>query len=66
MAHGDERGGLLGGLDAGEAGDFERVAFGVGGECGEDCGGELNECGSGGFAAGGGLGADVDHAGAAA
>ena len=29
MAHGDELGGALGGLDAGDPGDFEGIALGV-------------------------------------
>ena len=65
MGHGDEVGGALGGLDAGETGDFQRVALGVGGQGGEDGWGELDEGGGGGLAAGGGLGGDVDHAGLA-
>ncbi len=65
VAHGDEFRGALGGLNAGEAGDFKRVAFGICGERGEDCGGELDEGGSGGGALRGWLGADVDHAGVA-
>src|SRR5262249_12040331 len=66
VAQRDEVAGALGGLDAGEAGDFEEVALGdcVGGgrpgEGGGKSGGRLG----GSAAVGDGLLADVDHAGA--
>jgi hypothetical protein len=40
MAHGNQLGGALGGLDAGDARDFKRIAFGVPGQRGDDFGGE--------------------------
>ena len=52
VAHGDEVGGALGGLNAGEAGDLEGVALGVVWESREDGGGELDEGGGDGLAAG--------------
>ncbi len=62
MAHGDEVGGAFGGLDAGDAGDLEGIAFGIVRQRREGFGGEGDEGGGFGFAAGRGFAADVDHA----
>ena len=66
VAHGDQFRGALGGLDAGEARDLERIAFGVCGQRREHGGGEFDERRGGGGAPRGLLGADIDHAGLAA
>ena len=65
MAHGDEVGGILGGHDAGDAGDGEDLALGdsaLGDEL-EGLGLHGNEATGDGFALSVGLGADVDHPG---
>ena len=65
MAHGNQRGGLLGRLDAGEARDLQRVALGVLGQRGEDRFGELDEGLRDSLAARRFLGADIHHMGTA-
>src|SRR6185437_7238973 len=64
VTHGDELRCALRGLDAGDAGYFEGIAFGVFGQGFQDFFRECDEGGGGGFAVGGGFGADVDHVGA--
>ena len=61
MAHGNQLRGALGGLDACNARDFKRIAFGVRGQRGDDRSGKRNEGRSGCGAARGLLAADVDH-----
>src|SRR5579863_9929444 len=65
VAHWNQVGGALGSLDAGESRDFERVALGILGQCGDYGCGKFDKGGCGGGAPGGLLGADVDHAGLA-
>ena len=52
VAHGDELGSSLGGLDSGEAGDFKGIAFWIPGQRIEDGWGEFDEGRGGGYAAG--------------
>jgi hypothetical protein len=63
MAERNQLGGLLGGHDAGDAGDFERIAFGIGGKGVENGAAHADEGVGASRAGGDGLAADIDHAG---
>jgi len=53
VAHGNQIGGALGSLDACESSYLKGIAFGIGGQGGEDCRGELDKCRGGGSSPGG-------------
>jgi len=65
MTHGNQIGGTLGRLHAGEASHFQRVPFGVGWQHFKHGCGEYYKCGRGSRAPGRRFGADIDHAGVA-
>lgn len=65
MAERDEVGGSFGGLDACDAGDDQRVAFGIGAERRQDVRTHAHEGVGARGAFGGTFGADIDHAGLA-